>query len=475
MTLFPESLDQYVGPDHPVRAYDAFVDALDFTQLGIELDSGKVGNPQYDPRLMLKLLLYSYSYGVKGSRKIEREVHNNLSFIWLIRNLKPDHKTIAEFRRKNKKALKTALKLCAQLCLKLGLIEGNTLFVDSTKVRANAGKSNDRQVEWYAEQLKKVDSKIKHLMDECERIDQSESHQGSLITMPKDLVKAQNLRAGIKAALQEFAKRGTKTKDGKQRRINQTDPQSARMSGRQGSHPSYAVHHVVDDKNGLIVHSDAVNEANDSNQLERQISAAERTLNKTCQTAVADAGYANIEQAEELESVHRTVLVPSKSKVSHKKLKPFDKNLFTYDLEQDCYFCPQGCRLIFRRFQDRRKTKRDYRIEKPELCRTCEHFGVCTSSKQGRTITRHKLEAVREQIDQRLEQPQMRQIYDRRKARVEHPFGYIKKAIGFGQFSLRGRLAAQAEASLVATCFNLTRMITLLGGVEGFIGELQTA
>ena len=140
--LFPDTLDQYVSEDHPVRAYDAFVDSLDFAQLGIAYDDRRVGNSKYDPRAMLKLLLYGYSYGIKSSRKLETELHNNLSFIWLMKNLKPDHKTIAEFRRNNKPALNNALKLCARLCLKLGLIQGNVLFVDSTKIRANAGKAH---------------------------------------------------------------------------------------------------------------------------------------------------------------------------------------------------------------------------------------------------------------------------------------------------------------------------------------------
>lgn len=473
MALLPPSLDQYVGPEHPVRAYDAFVDALDFGNLGIELDPRKVGNSQYHPRLMLKLLLYGYSYGLQSSRKLEREVHNNLSFIWLMKNLKPDHKTIAEFRRKNLQALQKALKLCARLCVELDLIDGNILFVDSTKLRANAGRAHNHDEKWYRKELKKVDRKIELLLGECERIDQAEADQGSLVAMPQELAKAKNLRATIETALQEFEQRGTQTKDGQPRRVNRTDPQCASMKGRQGTHPSYAIHNVVDDKHGLIVHSDAVNQANDSEQFEKQITAAEENLKRRCKTAVADAGYSNIEQAQKVESDDRTVLVPSQAKAA-KKVKAFGKQAFVYDPDQDCYFCPQGRRLIFRRFQDRQKTKRDYRIEKPALCRACDHFGQCTGSQQGRTITRHRCEALREEIDRRLEQPQLREIYDRRKERVEHPFGYIKKAIGFVQFSLRGRLAARAEASLVATCFNLTRMIALLGGVQGFIARLQT-
>ena len=105
MNLMPQSIEEYVTPANPVRVYDAFVEALNFQQLGIELNTDKVGNSEYDPRSMLKLLVYGYSYGVKSSRKLERECHHNLAFIWLMGGLKPDHKTIAEFRRRHKQSL----------------------------------------------------------------------------------------------------------------------------------------------------------------------------------------------------------------------------------------------------------------------------------------------------------------------------------------------------------------------------------
>jgi Transposase and inactivated derivatives len=144
--LFPQSIEDYVSKEDPVRVYDAFVESVDFGQLGIDIDEHQVGNSEYDPKSMLKLLVYGYSYGVKGSRKLERECHHNLSFIWLMGGLKPDHKTIAEFRRRHKKALKQVLKQCVRLCIKLDLIAGNVLFVDGTKIRANAarGKTHDR-------------------------------------------------------------------------------------------------------------------------------------------------------------------------------------------------------------------------------------------------------------------------------------------------------------------------------------------
>ena len=140
MGLLPRSIEEYVSEDHPVRAYDAFVEALDFPAMGIDLDENQVGNSEYDPKAMMKLLVYGYSYGVRSSRRLERETHQNVAFIWLMGGLTPDHKTIAEYRRKNKKALKKVLKQCAGLCIHLDLIAGNALFVDGVKVWANAGR-----------------------------------------------------------------------------------------------------------------------------------------------------------------------------------------------------------------------------------------------------------------------------------------------------------------------------------------------
>lgn len=138
MDLLPPSVESYVSTDDPVRAYDAFVDAMDFNELGIAIKPHQIGCPSYDPKAMLKLLVYGYSYGIRSSRKLERATLHNISFMWLMGGLKPDHKTIAEFRRNNKSGLKCVLKQCARLCLKLDLIAGNTLFVDGTLIRANA-------------------------------------------------------------------------------------------------------------------------------------------------------------------------------------------------------------------------------------------------------------------------------------------------------------------------------------------------
>lgn len=465
MTLFPQSIEEYVPHNAPVRAYDAFVEALDFNALGIAINPDKVGNSEYDPKTMLKLLVYGYSYGVKSSRKLERETHNNLSFIWIMGGLKPDHKTIAEFRRSNKQALQKILKQCARLCIKLDLIAGNVLFVDGTKIRANAGRGKTHAKAWFEQRLAEIDQRIEHLLNECEAIDQQELHLGSFVAMDKELAQAENLQRTIQHVLEEFT-----TTDRKQ--LNQTDPDCAIMHSVQGSHASYNVQSVVDDKNGFIVHAEAVGDTSDINQFARQIEQAHQVLAKPCETACADAGYADTEELEKIDSQGITVIVPSQRQALRAEEKPFSKSHFTYDKEQDCYQCPQG-HILKLLGTDKTTGKRHYLITDKHVCLGCAHYGQCTTAKNGRKIVRLPNEESKEKLEAQYQEPAAQEIYARRKTRVEHPFGHIKRNLKTDAFLLRGIPGVQAETSLLATCFNVARMISILG-VTGLILKLST-
>ena len=105
--LLPESLDEYVGPDNPVRFIDAFVEELDLAAAGFACVTAKAaGRPGYSPADLLKLYIYGYLNRVRSSRRLEAEAHRNIEVIWLLRHLKPDFKTIADFRRDNRKAFR---------------------------------------------------------------------------------------------------------------------------------------------------------------------------------------------------------------------------------------------------------------------------------------------------------------------------------------------------------------------------------
>jgi transposase len=463
MGLLPPSIEEYVATDHPVRAYDVFVETLDFPALGIELDSCQVGNSEYDPKAMMKLLVYGYSYGVRSSRKLERETHQNLAFIWLMGGLKPDHKTIAEYRRKNKKALQKVLKQCAGLCIHLGLIAGNALFVDGAKVRANASRSQTHDRAYYEQQMSKMEERIEQLLEECEKVDQQEEGEGCWVAMDKGLASESRLKGKIQEVLKTFG-------DTDREQVNRTDPDCALMHSVQGSHASYNVQSVVDEKHGLMVHAEAVSETSDVNQFARQIEQAHEVLPESCKVACADAGYADTEELQKVDAQGIKVVVPSQRQALHEEEGPFSKSHFRYDREQDCYWCPAGHRLSYAG-TDKKSGKRHYQITRSEFCHRCEHYGSCTTAKKGRKIIRLPLEEMKEKLEAQYEEAASQEIYARRKARVEHPFGHIKRNLKTDAFLMRGRDGVNAETSLLATCFNLVRMITLLG-VSGLIAKL---
>jgi len=452
--LFPQSVEDYVGKQDAVRVYDAFVESLDFKQLGIELDEGQVGNSEYDPKAMMKLLVYGYSYGVKGSRKLERECHHNLSFMWLMGGLKPDHKTIAEYRRRHKKPLKQVLKQCVRLCIELDLIAGNVLFVDGTKIRANAGRSQSHGREWYEKRLKELDARVEQLIEESEKVDNDEAGLGSSVAMGKELAQAQRLQDKIKQALTTLEQSGRD-------KLNLTDPDCALMKSRQGSHASYNVQSVVDDRHGLIVHAEAVSETSDVNQFAKQIDQANQMLAKPCEVAVGDAGYADTEELKKIDVQGIQVVVPSQRQALHdREDKPFSKSHFGYDREKDCYVCPEQNSLPYE-YTDKKRGKKYYRIAKAGLCQGCAHFGLCTTNPKGRRIMRLEFEDDKEKFEAQYEAN--REIYDRRKELVEHPFGHVKRNLKTDSFMLRGKDGVAAETSLLMTCFDLRRVMTILG------------
>jgi len=465
MALLPQSIENYVPKDDPVRAYDAFVGALDFNELGIEINTQKVGNSEYDPKAMLKLLVYGYSYGTKSSRKLERAIYHNLSFIWLMGGLKPDHKTIAEFRRKNKKALQKVLKQCARMCIKLNLIAGNVLFVDGTKIRANAARSRTHDKSWYDNQLTELDQRIEQLLDECDVMDQQEEHLDSFVSMNKELAKTEKLKRQVQTILEEF-------KETDREKINQTDSDCAIMRSVQGSHASYNIQSVVDDKNGFIVHTEAVSDKNDLNQFARQIDQVNEILEKPCEVACADTGYADTEELEKIDAQKIKVIVPSRRQALHEGEKPFSKKEFSYDKKQDCYYCPEGHRLRLVTVEKKTGKKR-YQIIDKQICLNCQHYGICTTGKLGRRIVRLHNEEIKEKLEAQYEESTSQEIYSKRKDHVEHPFGHIKRNLKTDAFLLRGRDGVQAEISVLATCFNMARMITIMG-VRGLIQKLST-
>lgn len=460
--MFPPSIEEWVPADAPVRAYDAFVNALDLPELGIACDEHQAGRPSYDPAAMLKLLLYGTSYGVRSSRKLERECHYNLAFIWLMGGLKPDHHTISEFRRRNRKALANVIKQCARLCLQHGLIEGNVLFIDGTRMRANASMERNWTPQKAQKVLAELDARIEQALQQGEQDDQEQAEQGSWVKLPEHLADQEQMRDEVAAILEQLQQEGRD-------RLNTTDPDSVLVKSRQGIHPGYSGEVVTDAKHGLIVDSDVVSASTDMGQFTTQITQAQETLEKSCKIACGDAGYSDAEDLAPLDKDGVELIVPSQMQAEEKTPGPFHKSQFQYDEADDSYLCPTGERLTYGGYEKAR-SRRYYRGGKQ--CLSCRHFGVCTTDKvNGRKVTRDDYEAVRAKLAQQYASPRGQAIYAERKVKTEPIFGHVKRNLGAGYFLLRGVEKVRGEFSLLAGAYNVRRLISLLG-VAGLIGKL---
>ena len=457
--MFPEAIEDYVPLTSPVRVYDAFVEALDFEALGIRVTpllSG--GADEYYPKDILKLLIYGPSYGVRSSRKLERACHDNISFIWLMGGLKPDYRTIARFRVKYKKEIKKVLKQCVQMCIKMNLIEGNILFVDESKVRANASINKSWNKKRCEKHIKKIEKNIDRLMDECEQVDQQEKGFGSLVRLKERIQDKESLVNQIKDVLKDLEGSDKKS-------INTTDEDSVKAKSRQGTHAAHNVQNTVDQKHGLIVNSECVSQSNDYNQLNRQVNNATEIMGKTPKTICADAGYAAVADLKEIND-GINVVVPSKKQAQEakgiKELGPFDRSRFIYHEQEDEYECPAGERLT-NRGNGNGKYDTVYKTL-GGICRACRYFGECTNSKKmGRKIMRSRNEEHRIALEKNYLKKKNQDIYALRKQTVEHPFGHLKKNLGVHQFLLRGTAKVDGEIAILSTCFNIRRLMTIVG------------
>jgi transposase len=177
--LLPESLDEYVGPNNPVRFIDAFVDGLDLAAAGfIRVAPKGTGRPGYAPKDLLKLYVYGYLNRVRSSRRLEAETHRNIEVIWLLRHLKPDFKTIADFRRVNHKAFRPIFRQFVLLCRQLDLFGRELIAVDGTRIKAVNNKDRNFTRASLTQFIKLADAKLD---DYLQRLDQGDATENGTV------------------------------------------------------------------------------------------------------------------------------------------------------------------------------------------------------------------------------------------------------------------------------------------------------
>ena len=454
LLLLPEAIDDYVGSDNSVRFIDAFVDELDLTTAGFSgVEPKATGRPGYAPGDLLKLYIYGYLNRVRSSRRLEMECHRNIEVIWLLRTLKPDFKTIADFRRDNRAAFRSVFRQFVLLCRRLDLFGRELLAVDGTRIKA----VNNKDRNFTRNSLEKFIRAADERLDEyLRRLD-----EGDVTETGTSGARTKNLAEKIEALRKKRGRYGellTELEQSGESQISLTDPDSRAMAAHTKVGVGYNIQLAVDAKNKMIVEQAVTNQVVDMGLLKETAEPARALLDVEQIDVVADRGYFKIEDIEACENAGLTPYVPKPQRGSSVREGFFRKDEFRYDPERDAFICPAG-QVLSTRYESKLRDlmKTDYANR--AACLVCPIRSRCTNGY--RKVSRLENEAVLDRMATRLKaRPE---ILDRRRETVEHPFGSIKQWMNQGAFLMKGLENVRAEFSLTALVYNLRRALNIVG------------
>ncbi len=465
-TLLPECLDDWIDADNPVRAIDAFVDALDLADLGFAgVMPAATGRPAYHPSLLLKLYIYGYLNRVQSSRRLERDAGRNLELLWLLGRLAPDHKTIADFRRDNGAALKKVCTRFVDLCREMGLLTSTSVAIDGSKFKAVNNRDRNftkGKVERRRQQLEESVARYLSQLDTADR------------QWPTEALVIKELHLGEKLAKlkQEMAKLDAHEKrmlasPGEQ--ISLTDPDSRSMatSGRGSGVVGYNVQVAVETENHLIIAHEVTNSGSDRAQLATMAQQAKDALGADKIEAVADRGYYNSPEILKCEQMGVTVTLPKPMTSGAKAEGRFGKQDFEYIVADDVYRCPAGKRLTYRYSRD--EDGKQMHTYWTSVCGDCPLQAKCTTGNE-RRIKRWEHEHVLDAVQARLDANPM--AMRQRRETVEHPFGTMKMRMGATHFLMKTLPRVASEMALHVLAYNLTRVLNIVG-VKGLMAAVR--
>ncbi len=374
-TLFPESLDEYVAPDNEVRVVDAFVNKLDLQLLGFNrAEPSATGRPGYQPATMLKIYVYGYLNRLQSSRRLERESHRNVELIWLTGRLMPDFKTIADFRKDNRKAIRRVCVEFVGVCRELKLFSATLVAIDGSKFKAVNSRDKNFTKKSVQRRLEKTQANIDRYLAKLDALD-TEEPEIREVTATELKQKIASMEAKMEALKRYEADVQTHPDS----QVSLTDPDArSMMKAGGGSTVSYNVQTAVDSQHHLIAAHEVTNAPSDRSQLCSMAKKAQSALQPKALTVVADPGYYKGEEIVACYDAGITALVPKTNTFPGKTSGRYSKADFRYDAERNEYICPAGERLTYR--FDSVEHGKTLWVYTRVGCSSCVLQGKCTTS-----------------------------------------------------------------------------------------------
>jgi len=410
------SLERRIPKDHPLRKIEQLVD-FSFIRSKVADLYGRVGNESVDPAVILKLMFLLFYENIKSERALMSQLPLRMDWLWFcsydLDEKTPDHSVISKARRRwGLEVFVSFFENILTQCIDAGLVDGETIHIDSSMIDANASKDTLKCQFRIAGQ---------RLYNELE--DNAEPEQQKL-----------------------------------EKRVSTTDP-DARLGRKYGKNTlGYKDHRAVDDKHGIVTATKTTPaNVNDEKVLSEVISEHQTNTGTKVKTAVADKAYGT---GENYEYLHEQGITPC---ISHKRNScncdpAFHKDKFLYDKENDCYICPMGNQLKFCQFNSDKKAF-IYKADR-QICQKCQHFEKCVTSKNaGRQIQRNVTEEYIEWADSCLSKYQRKRLMARRKHKAEGSFADAANNHGFKRSRFRGIEKAEIQNLMIAAIQNLRKLM----------------
>jgi transposase len=456
-TLLPDSLEDYVTEDNPVRVIDVFIDELDLEALGFAgIMPEATGRPAYHPATLLKIYLYGYLNRVQSSRRLERETKRNIELMWLTGRLMPDFKTIADFRCDNGPAIRAACAQFIVLCRQFNLFTRAVVAIDGSKFKAVNNRDKNFTVAKVAKRMEQVEASIARYLVALDHADRQDGDVAEA-----KIVRLKEKIEGLRRQMQSLKAMGKEVEAAPDKQVSLTDPDARSMatSGKGTGIVGYNVQIAVDAEHHLIVAHEVTNSGSDRTQLTAMSRKAREATGYEEVTVLADRGYYNGDEVLACEGTGILPVIPKTQTSGNTKRGLFTVADFIYDAGNDRYTCPAGEHLTRGKVRSDRRDNIDH-YRNLTACLTCALKPRCTPDKIKR-VKRWEHEGVLDKMQARLDR--MPEAMTIRRQTVEHPFASLKAWMGSSHFLTRTLQRVQTEMSLQVLAYNMKRMINILG------------
>jgi transposase len=500
--LFPPSVADLIDENHICNLVVAVVSCIDVSEIEAKYRS-QPGNPAYPRRMLLRLLVQAAIDGVWSSRKIAKLAHENVVYMYLAGNEKPDFRTFCNFRRDNKELIEAVFKETVTTARDLRILKLGYLATDGTKIKANA--SNDYTLS--EDELKEIRRIIERGIEIDEEEDKlygdtrgdelppelntqeklrkkirelEESRGGKLKRAAKRIIEQHALGDEHKrASLEDQLERTEEElKESGQNVVSLTDPESRFMENKKERiEPSYNLQITSDRDSGIIVANDVTQDCTDHHQLQPQVELTEETVGELPEDTKLgfDNGYFSGANLRYLEEKGLDGYIPDRKqagemKGNKPKMSPFSKDSFEYDEDKDQFLCPNG--EILGRKGDYEYNGKPVYAYYGASCGECPFRSDCAGEGKKRVITSDGYEGERRRMAAKMRSDTGKAEYKKRKETVEWIFGNIKQNMKFREFLTRGLGSVRTEYNLVCSAHNLKIIWRKVSGDAAVIGKI---